>query len=203
MILTVRSLRAAVLLVLLVVATLVTAALSAKPRRPMKVLGGDRALIESEDGDVLACLPSVEAGRARAACGLVDFRSGFITGISADTYFASVTRGRLTVSRATPGALDEAFAEPQQARPTFGAFVRHRSGRTLELRPTRRYGFSGTSLGCTVARSGLTVTCFLVDRRFRPLRSSYGFTLGFSALRVIRVDAAGKRTIVSEKRHRT
>ena len=169
----------------------------------MKLLGGDRALIESEEGDVLACLPSIEDGQPRAACGIVDFRSGFITGVADGTYFASVTRGRLTVARATSGAADQVFQEPQQRRPTFGAFVRHPRGRTLEFRPARRYGFSGTSLGCTVARSGLAVTCFLVDRRFRPLRSSYGFALGFSALRVIRVDAAGKRTIVRENRHRS
>ena len=45
------------------------------------------------------------------------------------------------------------------------------------------------------------MTCNVVDARFRPLRSSYGFTLGFQSLVVKRIVTSGASAVVFAARH--
>jgi len=45
------------------------------------------------------------------------------------------------------------------------------------------------------------VTCNVVDARFRPLRGSYGFTLGFRSLVVKRIVTSGASAVVFSARH--
>lgn len=175
---------------------------AAKPKPPIKVFGNDRVLLEDpEGGYVLSCVPSLDdARRPRVMCGMVEFRSGFIIGVVPGSYVVEVSRAGLTVSHDAPGSADQVFAEPRPRRALFGAFARRKSGRTLDFSAGGRYGFSGTSVGCS-GRSAYAVTCFLVDARFRPLPSSHGFTLGFGGVQVIRVDRMRRRTIVLNRRH--
>lgn len=183
-------------------------ALSATPRPPVVVLGGQRALLETADGDDLACVPTLDAARrTQVTCALVEQRSGLLVRILPGTYSVQLVGSSLAVSQAQDGATPPqpagSYAEPPPARARFGAFRTAKSGAPSDPQLSGRYGFAGTSLGCTTTHSGLALTCFLVDAAFKPLRRSYGFTVGFKTLQVIHVDAAGAPTIVAAHSHYT
>lgn len=183
------------------VAALAGAGAGAATRPPIQVLRNEPVLLESVDGEMISCSASLDdAGRPRMACGVVDFREGFVVGPVANTSYAVIARDGLSVFRAaTPPELRFHADEPTRA--TGAVQLRSKSYRTLVFRYGRRYRFSGTSVGCTVSRSETAVTCDVVDARFRPARGSHGFTLGFRTLVVKRVAGAGVRTVVFTATH--
>jgi hypothetical protein len=137
------------------------------------------------------------------ACGVVDFREGFVLGPKPSAYYARIGADGLTVLQASvaPSPPDARYNAREPAGTSKATQVRRASYRTLDLKYGRRYAFSGTRVGCTVSKNETAVTCNVVDARFRPVRGSYGFTLGFQALVVRRVATAGASAIVFSARH--
>ena len=174
------------------------------PRPPVVVAANEPALLESVDGDVISCAASLdEQKRPRMACGVVDFREGFVVGPTPGAYFARIGADGLTVFRGAvaPSPPEARYHATEPAGTSKATQVRRASYRTLELKYARRYAFSGTRVGCTVSKNETAVTCNVVDARFRPVRGSYGFTLGFQTLVVKRVVTAGASAIVFSAHH--
>jgi hypothetical protein len=185
--------------------TVVGAPAAARPSPPTKLLGNDRALLENADGGVLACLPGREsATRGSVACGVVDLRSAVLS-VVPQTYFVQMGTKALAVLKSAATPTDDGqrvLQRPQPARqPTFGRFAARSTGRTVALKPGMRLSFAGTSVGCTVAKNGSSVTCQLVDAAFKPVPGSHGFTLSFRSLQVFRTTPAGKSAVVLTRRH--
>jgi hypothetical protein len=100
-----------------------------------------------------------------------------------------------------PSPPEARYNAPEPAGTSKSTQVRRASYRILDLRYGRRYAFSGTRVGCTVSKNETAVTCNVVDARFRPLRGSYGFTLGFRSLVVKRIVTSGASAVVFSARH--
>lgn len=166
----------------------------------VRVLGNQEVLLESVDGDMLACAPSLDERRVpRMACGLVDFSGGVDRGPIPGTLIVQVTDAGLRVVRYAEQPRDlfhaplrDAILAQQVRRATFG---------TLDFQAGRRYYFSGTRIVCRLQPSGVAVRCDVVDRRLTPLRRSHAFVIGFRSVQVLRVDPAGRTRIVFTARH--
>ncbi|MEP6978940.1 MAG: hypothetical protein ABI948_12885 [Thermoleophilia bacterium] len=174
------------------------------PRPPIAVAANEPALLESVDGDVISCAASLdEQKRPRMACGVVDFREGFVVGPTPGAYYARIGADGLTVLQGSvaPRPPEARYNAKEPAGTAKATQIRRGSYRTLDLKYGRRYAFSGTRVGCTVSKNETAVTCNVVDARFRPVRGSYGFTLGFQTLAVKRVVTAGASAIVFSARH--
>jgi hypothetical protein len=173
----------------------VTPAFGAKPKPNVLVVrGGQYVQLDAlEGGAVIACLASRDsAGKPRVRCALASNVSGVVIPDPDTTVFELGARG-LVVATATNvdgGQPLYSAAEPQ--RPTlFGRFRDDITGSYPTFVYGKRYAFTGTDVLCTTARSELAITCLLVDAKLRPLRGSYGFTLGFKSFRVTRQDGSG------------
>lgn len=174
------------------------------PRPPIVVAANEPALLESVDGDVISCAASLdEQKRPRMACGVVDFREGFVVGPTPGAYYARVGADGLTILRGAvaPSPPEARYNASEPAGTSKATQVRRASYRIVELKYGRRYAFSGTRIGCTVSKNETAVTCNVVDARFRPVRGSYGFTLGFQTLVVKRIVTAGTSATVFSARH--
>ena len=189
----------------LIVALAAAASTQAKaPRPPVQVVANEPALLESVDGEVISCAASLdEQQRPRMACGVVDFREGLVLGPKPGAYYARIGADGLTVLQGgvAPSSPEARYNAPEPAGTSKSTQLRRASYRILDLRYGRRYAFSGTRVGCTVSKNETAVTCNVVDARFRPLRGSYGFTLGFQSLVVKRIVTSGASAIVFAARH--
>jgi hypothetical protein len=174
------------------------------PRPPVQVAANEPALLESVDGAVISCAASLDdQQRPRMACGVVDFREGFVLGPTPGAYYARIGADGLTVLRGgvSPSPPEARYNAPEPAGTSKAKQVRRASYRIVDLKYGRRYAFSGTRVGCTVSKNETAVTCNVVDAQFRPVRGSYGFTLGFRSLVVKRIVNSRTSAVVFAARH--
>jgi hypothetical protein len=162
------------------------------------LLGGQYGLLDNGRGGTLACTSSVDSQNVpRMRCGVAVLRGGNVVGLRPHTYAAEMSGDHIAVfSTDNPTTAALAQREPASLAPVFGPFRLAPSGGSRPFLRRLSYGFAGTSVQCSTTSSGLAVACYVVDGSKHRVPRSYGFVLGFAALRVERVAASGRTSLV-------
>jgi hypothetical protein len=182
-----------VLVLVLAVSAPATAKTGVQAPTPMR--GNVATLLDNGKGATLGCASALDPNKLpRLACALVILDNGGYEGIVDKTLWVEIRRQRLLVHReGTPAPIFTA-SEPKGA--VGGTFTTGRPQEARRFEPKQRYTYSGTRVGCTLRAGGRAVICLVRDKAFRARPGTYGFTIGFSSVQVLRVGPARHTTVV-------
>ncbi|MDX6513107.1 MAG: hypothetical protein QOE36_2611 [Gaiellaceae bacterium] len=184
-----------VVLALAVGGAFAAAAPATKPKQP-RILPGQQ--------DLLLAAPHSNTVRCTGEDGSLTCSLRNASGDPAPGYSVQLTQDRLVVSQFTTASGNPTTVPVLQRRQPgngvqFGAYTQDAQAPKLRIKPGLRVAFAGTSILCNARKqSGQTLlACFLVGPAptWKILRSSSGFQVTATKIRVVDVAANGKTAV--------